>query len=150
MRISSEFLRYCIVGILNTIAGISTAYVILNVFSQPYIVATIGAYIVGVSVSFLLNKVFTFKNCDETNCVLLFAKFVVTMLPSYAVSYFSGWLFSKSITLIPYCHNAILKFSNLFGIEEHRVLDNFAILVSMIIYLLLGFFVNKYFVFKKK
>ena len=149
MKVSSEFLRYCLVGMVNTLAGISTAYILLNLLSQSYLISTTGAYIVGVIVSFSLNKIFTFKYCEDTHCFVLFFKFVLSMLPSYVVAYTLGWLVSKSVVWLPFMHNLVLDITSFFSIQETKVLDNFAVLVSMFIYLLLGFFVNKYFVFKK-
>ncbi len=150
MRVSGEFIRYCLVGVINTLAGISTAYISLNVFSQSYLASSAYAYIVGISVSFCLNKIFTFKYCEDTNCWILFFKFLITMLPSYAFSYFLGWAVSKGLVFIPILSKAVIKLSRTFSVSEIKVLDNIAIIISMGIYLILGFLVNKYFVFKKK
>ena len=150
MKVSGEFIRYCLVGGINTLAGISTAYIVLNHLSQTYFVATACAYIVGICVSFTLNKVFTFKYCERVNCWILFLKFVLTMLPSYIVSYYLGWACSKVFITIPVLYSSALKIARILAVSEDKLSDNIAILVSMGIYLLLGFVVNKYFVFKKK
>lgn len=149
MRVSKEFIRYCLVGMINTFAGLSTAYVFLNVLSSSYLVATAMAYVVGIIVSFSLNKIFTFKD-ESKNYLVQFLTFVFTMLPSYVFSYFSGWLVAKFIFKLHFALVLECKISALTGIMPAKVSDNIAILISMVIYLLLGFAVNKYLVFKNQ
>lgn len=149
MRISREFIKYCLVGVINTIAGLTTAYTFLNLFSCSYLISTAAAYIVGISVSFILNKKFTFKD-ESSDYIALFVKFTLTMLPSYAISYFLGWLVSKIVFSINIMHNLSAKIIDIIAISQNKIEDNFAILISMAIYLMLGFFVNKFLIFTKK
>ncbi len=149
MKIPKEFIKYCLVGMINTLAGISTAYICLNILSQSYLVSTTAAYITGIIVSFTLNKVFTFTNKSK-KIALLFFKFVITMLPSYALSYYLGWLLSRLFEKFNF-YIAIEKFAGLtFNISEQKVSDNIAIIISMTIYLILGYAINKYIIFTHK
>lgn len=149
MDTSKEFIKYCLVGLLNTLAGISTAYLCLNIISLSYFVSTAMAYIVGIIVSFSLNKTFTFKDDSEKNG-LLFIKFVLTMLPSYIFSYAAGWWVSKYFFSLPQYKDFCLKLFTADCIPHDKVVDNFAVLISMGLYLILGFVVNKFLVFNAK
>lgn len=149
MRTSKEFIKYCLVGMLNTLAGISTAYICLNLISLSYFISTAMAYVVGIIVSFYLNKKFTFKDESE-NHIYLFIKFVLTMLPSYIFSYTAGWEVSKYIFSLPKYKDFCLKLFTQDCIPHDKVIGNFAILISMLIYLILGFAVNKFIVFNGK
>lgn len=148
MKVSKEFLKYCLVGIINTFVGISTAYICLNIFLLTYIESIIMAYITGISVSFVLNKLFTFKDKNE-NYLKQFFKFVIIMLPSYAISYTLGWFLARHIhfaKLTP----IYIKLFDYFGVPEYKLVDNSAVLISMILYLILGFSLNKFLVFERK
>lgn len=149
MKVSKEFIKYCLVGIINTLAGLTTAYVLLNLFSCSYLTSTAAAYIVGIIISFILNKIFTFKD-TSTNHLILFLKFSLTMLPSYVISYFLGWQISKTIFNITIFNDLAYKITEIIPITYDKISDNFAILISMMTYLLLGFSINKFLIFNKK
>lgn len=149
MIISKEFIKYCLVGLLNTLAGISTAYICLNILSLSYLISTAMAYVVGIIVSFSLNKKFTFKDESDKH-LILFAKFVLTMLPSYVLSYAAGWQVSKYFFSLPKYKDFCLKLFTGGCITHDKMVDNFAVLISMFIYLILGFVVNKFLVFNGK
>ncbi len=150
MKISGEFIKYCLVGIVNTLVGISTAYILLNPFHQTYTISTIGSYITGICVSYLLNKKFTFKIGHGNNFVL-FAKFALSMLPCYVISYYIlSPFFTKFLFRIDFVYNISNWFFSLFSVAQDRVLDNLTVIVSMGFYLVLGFTLNKYFIFRKK
>lgn len=150
MKISGEFIKYCLVGVVNTLVGISTAYILLNPLRQTYTVSTIGAYIVGIIVSYILNKKYTFKFEDGNNFILFF-KFAFSMMPCYVISYY---ILSPFLTKYLFKIDFIYEFSNwffsLFSVVPEKVLDNLTVIISMGIYLVLGFTLNKYFIFRKK
>ncbi|MBQ2645410.1 GtrA family protein [bacterium] len=143
---SKEFITYCIIGFFNTIFGISVAFISLNVFLLGYTLSTLMAYFFGNIVSFFLNKKFTFKNKDKS--FFQFIKFFLTMLPAYVISYWLGYKIAHYLSVF---FISFLKFlTNLFAIPLERLVDNFAVILSMAIYLFVGFSVNKFFVFKHK
>lgn len=150
MKISNEFIKYCLVGVVNTIVGISIAYILLNPLRQSYLISTIGAYVAGIIVSYILNKTFTFK-FKGGNHFVLFAKFALSMLPCYAISYYliSPFL-TKLILKISFIYSTADWFFSMFGVTPDKITDNTTIIVSMGVYLILGFSLNKYFIFHKK
>lgn len=150
MKISGEFIKYCLVGVVNTLVGISTAYILLNPLRQSYLISTIGAYITGIIVSYILNKTFTFK-FKGGNDFVLFAKFAGSMLPCYVISYYliSPFL-TRMVLEINFVYQTANRFFSLFGVTPDKITDNTTIIMSMGIYLILGFTLNKYFIFHKK
>lgn len=149
MRVRKEFISYCLVGVANTIVGLSTAYVFLNVFLSSYIISVAAAYVAGIIVSFFLNKKYTFNN-NSNNNLQLFVRFVFAMLPSYIISYYFGYHVIQIIVDANIFNHILINLSKFTGSEIARLTDNMAVLMSMAIYLVLGFSVNKLVIFKQK
>ncbi len=152
--LSREFITYCLVGLVNTVVGIGTALIFLNVifpiYEVPshisYPVSTGLSYVVGIIVSFYLNKKFTFKNTDKAG--MQFVKFFTTMLPAYVFSYWLGYnLGHFTSRFLP---DFIFDFfAKLLNVQTSVVVDDYAVLISMAIYLIAGFSINKFIVFKQ-
>lgn len=149
MQISKEFTKYCLVGVFNTLVGLSAAYFCLNFLKQSYLFSTAVAYVIGIVVSFVLNKTFTFKD-ENKDYFKLFFKFVLTMLPSYVVSYFLGWAIARFVFSISHLEVFLVRISDLLNMTAVKFTDNVAVLISMVIYVILGFSVNKFLIFNKK
>lgn len=147
---SKEFITYCLVGLINTLVGISVAFICLNLFMLSYAVSTSLAYIFGSIVSFFLNKKYTFKNKDKS--FIQFIKFFTTMLPAYIFSYWLG--FEVSYFCFDTKKGLFYSFAALIAqytsIVLEKIVDNFAVLFSMAIFLIVGFSINKFIVFKNK
>lgn len=148
--LSKEFITYCLVGLINTLVGTSTAFICLNVFLLSYSVATSFSFLIGNVVAFFLNKKFTFKNKDKS--FSQFLKFFFTLLPAYVVSYWAGFQISGlCFKYLAEIFNPIAEFiSHYSSIPFDKIDDNFAIIISMAIYLIVGFSINKFIVFKNE
>ena len=55
-----KFLRFCAVGGVNTVVGLTMIYVSMRIFNLNYIVANMIGYGIGFIISFLLNRSWTF------------------------------------------------------------------------------------------
>jgi putative flippase GtrA len=55
-------IRYGLVGLANTVVGLSVIYVAMHVFHWHYATANVLGYCLGLTVSFFLNKRFTFRS----------------------------------------------------------------------------------------
>jgi len=64
-QFSNRFIRFLIVGVLNTIVGYGT-FAIGIYCNLYYYTAYILSYIIGVINSYILNKKFTFKSNDKS------------------------------------------------------------------------------------
>jgi len=144
MIISKEFIKYCLVGVINTIVGTGTAFLSLNLLGYDYAVSTTLAYITGNITSFCLNKKFTFKS--HGNPFFEFIKFFLTMLPAYIFSYWLGYEICRYMLSV-----GLFEFiTHIVDMKATLISDNIAIPLSMFIYLILGFTINKFLVFNKK
>jgi putative flippase GtrA len=57
-----KFIRFATVGVLNTIVGLSLIYAFMYLFDMNYIAANTLGYAVGLMLSFVLNKNWTFSH----------------------------------------------------------------------------------------
>jgi putative flippase GtrA len=92
------FIRFLLVGVVNTIVGLSAMYLFLHGFSFSYWVSTFSGNIIGACVSYILNRSFTFKSNAEIGTSMV--RFAIVILVCYFISYFLGqkialYLFSQ-------------------------------------------------------
>ncbi|MDR2792563.1 MAG: GtrA family protein [Treponema sp.] len=83
--IDKTFVRFIIVGIINTGIGAGLMFILYNLFNVDYWSASAANYIVGSIVSFFLNKYFTFA-VKEWNLFMVCA-FIVNIAVSYFIAY---------------------------------------------------------------
>ena len=89
------FIKFVIVGILNTVIGMSIMFVFYNVFHLGYWFSSASNYLFGSIASYLLNKHFTFRY-NEKGCRSLF-RFTINVLVCYLLAYgvakpIVGWM----------------------------------------------------------
>ena len=89
--LDKTFLRFAVVGIINTIVGTTIMFVFYNVFHFSYWVSSASNYIVGSILSFFLNKYFTFQNYNHDWRIVL--RFVLNI----AVCYFAAYSIAKPL-----------------------------------------------------
>jgi putative flippase GtrA len=114
-----SFIRFLIVGIFNTLLGYSTMLILFHFLNLSYTWSYFLSYMFGMIVSYFLNRhyVFRSKNKPIKEFILFFMVFIVSYLISYFVLY---------ITI------------------EYKILStNYAFFVSMSIYSLLFYILNK-------
>ena len=56
-----QFLKFCLVGVANTLVGTAVMYALYNLAHCGYWFSSAMNYVVGSIVSYFLNKYFTFK-----------------------------------------------------------------------------------------
>ncbi|MGZ4164820.1 MAG: GtrA family protein [Tumebacillaceae bacterium] len=95
MKWNHSFFRFLLVGVLNTLVGLSATYLLLNVFQLSYYPSTFLGNAIGAVVSFFLNKTFTFKSKGAIGWDAV--RFVVVILVCYGVSYTWGLHLTKSL-----------------------------------------------------
>ena len=130
----NTFVRFILVGIANTIVGLSVIYVLLHLAGLSYWTATFLGNSVGACVSFLLNRNFTFQSQGSVRKSMI--RFILVILSCYLIAYNLGTeiidlLLSKS-TFIP----------------SHYKTD-VAVLISTCLYTILNYFCQKLFVFPR-
>lgn len=82
-----EFLKYCLVGIVNTFVGFGAvlSFTYMGIFAEG---ANFLGYCLGVVCSFFLNQKYTFKNIEknENSAKRKFIKFFIFMGISYIIN----------------------------------------------------------------
>jgi putative flippase GtrA len=83
-----SMLRFCVVGLINTCAGLAIIYLLKWFFGIADVAANAGGYAVGMLVSFTLNRRWTFRH---------------TGAPLYAAMYFVpifGFAYSVNLGIV--------------------------------------------------
>ncbi|WP_066253809.1 GtrA family protein [Neobacillus drentensis] len=130
-----SFVRFIMVGVVNTVVGLSVMYLLLHALGQSYWIATFLGNSIGACVSFLLNRNFTFKSKDSVSKSAV--RFIVVILSCYFISYEIGRSFV----------DWILKNYEFFS---PVVKTDISVLIGTCLYTLLNYFGQKRFVFSKK
>ncbi|MGI2327952.1 GtrA family protein [Planococcus sp. YIM B11945] len=60
-RFNTEFTRFVVVGVINTLTYYSIYLILHNVFSLPYLVSHIAGFLISLNVSFFLNCYVTYR-----------------------------------------------------------------------------------------
>ena len=122
-----HFVRYSAVGIINTIVGYGTILLLHSLASLGTYLANAGGYLVGLSVSFILNRSWTFAKtrASDRSVSSEVIKFVAVFVIAYGVQLATLWAVSSYLAL-PF------------------FLDQF---FSMVVYVIVGFIGNRYWTF---
>ena len=126
------FLRYFLVGLVNTAIGCAVMFIFYNVFHLGYWFSTASNYVVGSISSYLLNRRFTFhaEKCPGHP----FFRFVLHI----ALCYFVAYGVAKPLAL------ALLSGAG------KTVQENIAMVVGMGLFICLNYLGQRFFVFRKK
>ncbi|MDR0137547.1 GtrA family protein [Metabacillus idriensis] len=135
IRIDPLFIRFILVGIMNTAAGLSAIFLILNLFNADYWLSTFLGNIIGAAVSYYLNRSFTFSS--QTSIKKSLPRFIVVIIVCYVAAFSFGKAASEFLYLL---------FPHFLIMTE----DMLAVLLGTGVYTLLNFWGQKYFVFGMK
>lgn len=124
------FLKFIIVGIINTIVGAGTMFALYNIFHCSYWFSSIMNYVVGSVVSFFLNKYFTFKSKSFS------FKEVIYFIINIAVCFFIAYGLAK-----PFAMYILSGYSV-------SVQENTAMFIGMVIFTGLNYLSQRFIVFK--
>jgi putative flippase GtrA len=133
IRIDPLLLKFILVGIMNTAAGLSAIFLLLNVINVSYWLSTFLGNIIGAAVSYYLNRSFTFSSQASINRSL--PRFIIVIVFCYFVSF----SFAKAAAEFIYT-----GFPQAFILTQ----DMLAVLMGAGFYTILNFWGQKYFVFK--
>ncbi|MGR6342062.1 GtrA family protein [Priestia megaterium] len=129
------FIRFILVGVVNTIIGLSAMFLFYHLLGLSYWMATFLGNTIGACVSYCLNRKFTFKNNTSVSKSLV--RFVIVILFCYFVSFYIGK------------HIVYLALNHIHTFTE-TVTTDLAILVSTCLYTLLNYTLQKWIVFPRK
>lgn len=126
------FVRFLMVGVANTIVGLSVMYLFLHLAGFSYWTSTFIGNTVGAIVSFFLNRNFTFRSQSSVSKSMI--RFIAVILFCYFISYTMGqnlveWILSNNHV-------------------TSSIKTDIAVLISTGLYTVLNYLCQKLFVFR--
>lgn len=129
--IDGTMLRFLMVGVINTLVGCGTMFLLYNWAHCSYWLSSAANYVVGGIVSFFLNKYFTFRKKEWSWSQVV--KFAINV----AVCWLLAYGLAKPLVL------RILEGQSLW------LQENVAMLVGMCLYTVLNYLGQRFFAFRK-
>lgn len=123
-------LRFLLVGVINTLVGCGTMFLLYNVAHCSYWLSSAANYVVGGIVSFFLNKYFTFSRKDWDWAQV--GRFALNV----AVCYILGYGVAKPLARLALSSYPL------------AVQENSAMLVGMCLYTGLNYLGQRFFAFR--
>ena len=129
------FLRFVIVGVINTIFGTAIMFLLYNLllsaYSWGYWVSSAANYLFGSILSYFLNKKFTFRNKERG------IKPAVRFTANIAVCYLVAYGLAKPAMRL------------LLSQTNQKLQENIAMLTGMALFVLLNYLGQRFFAFRK-
>ncbi len=120
----SQFLRFLVVGALNTLLGYGVIFSCMYLAGMSPEASNVSGYAVGLLASYVLNRNYTFKSKQNRRIE------IIRFLAVFAAAFTSNFAF-----LLLLIHKA--------GMHE-----GLSQILAGIVYVAVSFFMNKYFVFR--
>jgi putative flippase GtrA len=116
-----EFIRFLVVGVINTLVGLSIMFLLLHGAGLSYWVSTFIGNTVGAGVSYVLNRSFTFRSKEAGFWSVL--RFVFVILFCYVVSYQIGSMVIEWIAGDYFSETVVTNGKVLFSTGLYTVLN---------------------------
>ena len=130
--LSREFLTFIVVGVVNTLFGTAIMLVLYNVFGCSYWVSSFCDYFFGSILSYFLNKHFTFhyQGTDWRSIVKCALNIIVCYLIAYSLA-------------LPLTRAALESLQ-----LSKPVVENVAMLVGTVLFMIINYLGQKFYAFK--
>lgn len=118
-----EFVKFILIGIVNSFNGIWIAYV-YSLFIENSIIAYVLGFLTSLSISYILNSIFNFK---EKLSILKFNKFATNNIPNFIIQVFSVVVLIQILEmpkLISYAISSIISVPITFKLLKINVFNN--------------------------
>lgn len=125
------FLKFILVGIINTLFGTAIMFSFYNIFHFNYWISSGANYFFGSILSYFLNKYFTFEY--KGNNIKTIVKFILNI----TICYFVAYGIAKPIVVF-----AVKSCSKSFQ-------ENGAMLVGMCLFVIFNYLGQRFFAFRK-
>jgi len=132
MLFDKVFLKFLLVGVINTIVGYTIMFVLHNVVHTSYWFSSGCGYFLSAILSFFLNKHFTFT--VNRWSVFMVISFIVTIVVSYYLPY---WIAEYAVNII-------------FNNSEANLRGNIALVVGTCLASAVSYLGQRFVVFRKK
>lgn len=127
-----EVIHFGIVGVINTLMGLAIMEVLYNLVHMHYYLSSGISYFIGSIFSYHANAKLTFK--VENRDKWLPWRFAVNIIVCYLIAYGVARPFMRY----------------LLSAQSQTIVDNIAMILGMCIFIVLNFFGQKLFVFRKR
>ncbi|WP_257535592.1 GtrA family protein [Mesobacillus foraminis] len=134
LKRNSHFIRFLLVGVLNTIIGLSIMFILLNLFGWSYWQSTFTGNSIGAIISYFLNRSFTFNS--RVGASEGIPKFAAVIAFSYAVSYSVSGAAAETLTIPAWAASVVSS-------------DELGILIGTVLYTVTNYLGQKGFVFRR-
>ena len=125
------FLKYVIVGIVNTAFGAGIMFIFYNVFHLSYWISSASNYYFGSILSYFLNRFFTFQDGQHT--IKTLPRFIINISICYLLAY------GIAKPVVAYVLTTLSRHSQ----------ENIAMIVGMCLFVGLNYIGQRFFVFHK-
>lgn len=130
--LDKTFLRFIIVGVINTLFGTAIMFVFYNVFGLSYWLSSASNYFFGSILSYFLNKYFTFQYKKRDWKVV--GRFVLNISACYLIAYGAAKPLVRAL---------------LSGTSS-TIQENVAMLCGMCLFVALNYLGQRFFAFKSE
>lgn len=130
--LDKTFLRFIIVGVINTLFGTAIMFVFYNVFGLSYWLSSASNYFFGSILSYFLNKYFTFQYKKRDWKVV--GRFVLNISACYLIAYGAAKPLVRAL---------------LSGASA-TIQENVAMLCGMCLFVALNYLGQRFFAFKNE
>ena len=129
---SAEFIRFAMVGVINTLVGAAIMFGAHNLFGVSTEISKILNYTLTSVMSFFLNKHFTFRN--KGNMWPQIVRFALVIIACYLIADFLE----------------IQIMTRLLIVQSEKWHNNLSMLVHMLIFIALNYTGQRFFAFREK
>lgn len=126
------FLKFILVGVVNTIFGTTIMFVFYNVLHLSYWLSSASNYFFGSILSYILNRLFTFRSNTATQKTL--PRFIINISLCYLLAY------GMAKPLVRWILSGL----------TYKVQENIAMLVGMCLFVGLNYLGQRFFVFSNR
>ncbi len=126
------FLKFLIVGVINTLVGTAVMFGCYNLLHFGYWVSSAANYVVGSIVSYFLNKYFTFQVKERS------IRFVVRFIINITICYLLAYGIAKPLA------------ARILSSMPANIQENGAMLVGMCLFVALNYIGQRFFAFRQE
>ncbi|MBS4176782.1 GtrA family protein [Lederbergia citrea] len=135
LKRTNTFIRFLLVGIVNTMVGLSMMFLLLNLIGLSYWFSTFFGNATGAIISYFLNRSFTFQSNVDTKSSVL--RFTAVILIAYLFSFKLSNMAAEFVSPRFYLHNILSK-------------DEIAVFIGVGLYTLTNYLGQRLIVFAPK
>lgn len=94
-KLIKQFIKFSLVGIINTLINLAIFLLLTEIFEVYYILSAVFAFLVAVTNSFVLNKIWTFKENLRLELGKKYLRFGLVSVSALLVNLFFLYIFTE-------------------------------------------------------